>query len=80
MNIIQSITAPEPMREGEYPIMHIVGMKSGGHVVTNIEYRVENYGDHGLAWYDVFAGDILIESMAARDVGSISYQTPQVPE
>lgn len=81
----QTITAVfgmEPQRDDEYPQAHVVGSKSHvvglsvpqPFIVGRIERREENFGDHGLAWFDVF--DIegrLITSMQARAVAEVHY-------
>lgn len=59
----------EPHREGEYPTFFEVG-KDG---VSKIEYRVDNLGDHGIAWFDIWFGDRVKHSMQARAVAEIRY-------
>lgn len=46
------------------------------HVVTAIELRVENRGDHGVGWYDVRAGEVLIASLNERNVHELYYEIP----
>lgn len=46
------------------------------HVVTRIEYRDENRGDHGIGWFDVWAGDVCIASLNERHVHEVYYQIP----
>lgn len=79
---IQAIYGVEPAREGEYPTAHIVGGKSfvvqgnadsRPFTVTKIERREENFGDHGLLWYDVFDGDRVVVSMQGRAVAEVHY-------
>jgi hypothetical protein len=43
--------------------------------VTRIERRDENYGDHGLSWFDVFKGDVLFKSFNARAVAAVHHFT-----
>ncbi len=59
----------EPNREGESPTFFEVG-KDG---VSKIEYRVDNLGDHGIAWFDIWFGDRVKHSMQARAVAEIRY-------
>jgi len=74
-NPIKSIWGQEPLREGEYPQHYIVGspVMSGDIIVTKIEFREDNYGDHGLGWFDIWAETGLIASMSARAVSEIHY-------
>lgn len=78
--VIRAIFGQEPMREGEYPAMFLVGDKAhgpdlpGGRTVTKIVRREENYGDHGLLWFDVYAGDDLIRSMQGRAVAEVHWE------
>ena len=75
---IMSIYGAEPMREAEYPQAYIVGHPPGAAsddlIVTKIEFREDNYGDHGLGWFDVWAGETLLASMSARHVADVHYQ------
>jgi hypothetical protein len=49
--------------------------------VTKIEHRVENRGDHGIGWYDVWAGAVLVASLNERHVAEVCYDLPtQVPK
>ncbi len=78
MASIKAIFGMEPSRDGEYPQAHIVGSQSqvlGGqrYTVTPITLREENFGDHGLLWFDVFDGDRLATSMQGRAVAEIHY-------
>lgn len=79
---IKAIFGHEPMREGEYPTDFIVGQKAfgpdlpSGKAVTKIVRREENYGDHSLLWFDVYAGDDLIRSMQGRAVSEIHWDHP----
>ena len=76
---IAAIYGMEPGREGEYPTAHVVGSQSVGingdrFTVSRIDQRAENYGDHGLLWFDVF--DTLgnrFASMQARAVAEVIY-------
>jgi hypothetical protein len=62
----------EPMREGEYPSMFEVG-KNG---VTEITAETENYGDHGIAWFNVHFGEHVLQRMQFRAVAGIRYFAP----
>lgn len=66
---IKAIYGDEPKREGEYAW----GFTIGHDGVTKIEHREDNYGDHGLLWFDVFKGDSLYASMGGRHVAVILY-------
>lgn len=46
------------------------------HVVTAIDHRLENRGDHGVGWYDVKAGDVIIASFNERHVHEVYYEIP----
>ena len=75
---IKAIYGIEPMREGEYPMAHVVGLTShingrGPVRVDRIERREENYGDHGLSWFDILSGGVVVASVQARAVGEIHY-------
>lgn len=45
----------------------------GAFGVTAIKSREENYGDHGLLWFDVWTGDWLSASVSGRAVAEIRY-------
>lgn len=45
----------------------------GKNDVTSIKYREDNYGDHGLGWFDVYFGDAVEQSIAARAVAEVRY-------
>lgn len=66
---IRALFGAEPMRDDELPRAFIVGCDA----VTKIERREENYGDHGLLWFDVYEGERRIASMNARFVAEIQY-------
>lgn len=77
---IKRIFGEEPRREGEYPQAYIVGQtlsRASDHVVKRITYRMENYGDHGLGWFDVVVQidgeDAVLASMSARSVAEVHY-------
>lgn len=74
---IQMIVGAEPLRAGENPRFYCVGQASGFNTgnwpVKSITYRVDDYGDHGLGWYDVWSHDSLIASVAARAVAEVIY-------
>lgn len=75
---ITAIYGLEPQREGEYPIAHVVGSDShiagrGKMPIAWIERREENYGDHGLSWFDVLSGGKVVASIQARAVAEIHY-------
>ena len=55
---IKAIYGMEPMREGEYPSGFEVGKPFGGgsDTVSEIKERHDNFGDHGIGWFDVYAG------------------------
>lgn len=66
---IRAIYGAEPQREGEYSRCWMVGFDA----VTKIERREDNFGDHGLLWFDVYEGDRLVASMSGRHVAEIIY-------
>lgn len=48
--------------------------------ITRIAFREENRGTHGIGWYDVWAGDVLITSLNERYVVEVYRDLPaQVP-
>ncbi|MGB3833778.1 MAG: hypothetical protein WA975_18155 [Mesorhizobium sp.] len=69
MPTIHAIYGPEPLRDGEFPRCWMVGHDA----VTKIEPREDNFGDHWLLWFDVYAGDRRIASMSGRHVAEIIY-------
>lgn len=76
---ISAIYGMEPGREGEYPMAHRVGQQSRWadgtlFTVSRIERREDNFGDHGLLWFDVFDGDKLAHSMQGRAVAEVHYE------
>lgn len=73
---ISGIWGAEPGRRDEYPQSYIVGSPamSGDLVVTQIEYRETNHGDHSVGWYDIWSKDTLIASMSARHIAEIHYK------
>lgn len=72
---IRWICGHEPMREGEYPTMFEVG-KNG---VTKIECMTEDYGDHGVGWFDVYFGERVMQRMQVRAVAEVRYaDQPQI--
>lgn len=78
---IRAIFGHEPMREGEYPSTFIVGQKvfgpdlRDGATVTRIVRRDENFGDHGIGWFDVYADKTLIRSISHRATAEVHYET-----
>jgi hypothetical protein len=43
----------------------------GADLVTKIVHEVENYGDHGIAWFHVHRADGLWRSLAAKAVANV---------
>lgn len=74
MTKIKAIYGPEPMREGEYPTGYEVGRNTPAGAVTEIKVRHDNFGDHGIGWFDVYAGEKLIASMNQRATAEVYYQ------
>ena len=72
---VRGIVGVEPNREGEVPPTAFVGWEDTGTQaeVTAIKRRVDYFGDHGIAWFDVYAGDRLLKSLAERYVAEIYY-------
>lgn len=67
---IHAICGAEPARANEDPFAFQVGMNG----VTKIERREENYGDHGLLWFDIFKGSRRAASMNGRHVAVVAYK------
>lgn len=78
--VIYAIFGMEPLRDQESPAVHMVGQVSSiagyRHTVDRIEYREQNFGDHGIGWFDVYSGCVRIASMTARSLSEVQYQTP----
>ena len=74
---IKAIWGMEPLRDQESPTCYVVGSASAlfrvPFMVDRIERREENFGDHGLLWFDVYEGDRLVTSMQGRAVAEIMY-------
>lgn len=79
-NEIAAIYGEEPHRENEYPFGYVVGndcYNMGHHFrVTAIMSREDNYGDHGIGWFDVFSGEHLIASISQRHVAQVHFANP----
>jgi len=69
MKKIKGVYGVEPRRDGELPDMYVVGY--GG--ITTIAEREQNLGTYGIVWFDVFKGDVMITSMNAIHVSSVTY-------
>lgn len=79
---ITAVFGMEPQRDQENAQAHVVGSKSyvvgpcapRPFTVGRIERREENFGDHGILWFDVFDMDgRLVTSMQGRAVAEIHY-------
>ena len=72
---VRGVVGVEPNREGEYPPTAFVGdyVDGSDDKVTAIERREDYFGDHGIAWFDVFAGDRLVKTLGARYVAEVHY-------
>lgn len=73
MSTIKGVYLEEVRREGEYPDGATVGYDD----VTRIERREDNMGTYGIAWFDVFKGDVLFKSFNALCVAAVHYAEPQ---
>lgn len=75
---VQAIYGHEPLREKEYPFAYEVGKLVAmpvGNCVERIEFREDNYGDHGLGWFDVWLEDgNLLASVNVQAVAEVRYQ------
>lgn len=79
---VETLIGHETGREGEVPMLYSVGIpipKNGMVSLTKpsvdrITYREDYYGDHALGWYDVYVGDQVAASVAARAVAEIQYK------
>jgi hypothetical protein len=69
---IKRICGMEPMREREFPVMFSVGVDG----VTEIIDTTDNYGDHGIGWFEVHCGDRIKHRMQARAVAEVEYFGP----
>jgi len=69
MQQIELVCGHEPMREGEFPIVHAVG--SDG--VTRIEYSERLYGTYGVGEFHVYKGDKIFATMTHLAVAEIRY-------
>ena len=73
---IKAIFGMEPPRENEYPTAFIVGDKWGSRSddpVTEIRPRTDNFGDHGLLWFEVRCGDEVVVEIQGRAVSEVHY-------
>lgn len=72
MDKIKAIYGCEPMRDGEYPTAIIVGSPIRERMVARIARREDNFGDHGLLWFDALdeAGQVIM-SISGRAVAEI---------
>ena len=72
---IQGIEMPEPPRENEYPLFFEVGkpIPHDGPIVERITLRIENRGDHGIGWYDLWGRNELLQSINERSVARVLY-------
>ena len=61
---------------GDEPSVFRTGARrlDGKPPVSRIEYSTENFGDHGLGWFDVWCGDRHIFTIAARAVAEIEWE------
>lgn len=83
---IIAVRGEEPTGDGEAST-YIVGQSAGeGYdTVTRIEHRVENRGDHGIGWFDVYTKDFrmraaeerLAIAINERHTAEVSYITPE---
>lgn len=77
--VIETIVGAEPNRQDEYPMAFTVGTKFKEKEVIEITHRVENRGDHGVGWYDIWVrvGEDRkqpIYSMNERHVAEVYYK------
>lgn len=70
MNTINAVWLEEPRAEGAVGD----GARVGFEGVTRIERREDNMGTYGIAWFDVFKGDVLFKSFNALCVAAIHYE------
>jgi len=65
----------EPRREGEFPLSYQVGAEcfSKAGKVTSIEERLQDLGDRGIQWFDVWCGERRVASLNATCVAEIHY-------
>jgi len=75
VQIISGVFGPEPAHGGYQGTTFVVGREhelSG--VVTSIVYRLQDLGDRGIQWLDVWCGDQRVASLNASHVAEIRYQ------
>ena len=70
---IRALGGPEPARDGEYPWAVDVGKPFNGEVVARIEHRIDDRGDCGVGWFDVFSDTHLLASFNERYVAEVLY-------
>lgn len=74
MDEIMAIYGCEPMREGEYPTAIIVGSSIRDRAVAKIARREDNFGDHGLLWFDAMDDEgRVIMSISGRAVAEVHH-------
>lgn len=69
MAIVRAVYGPEPNRQGEFPVAHIVGFDG----VTQIIEQQDNLGDYGISWFCVFKGDFESTRLNARHVAQVEF-------
>lgn len=78
---IEAIFGFEPMREGEYPTSFTVGQYYDGRyrekLCERITFREDNYGTHGVGWFDVWSGGEVVRSLNACAVAEVYYAPPK---
>lgn len=66
---IKAICGVEPRNDCQEPL----GATCGYNGVTAIIKRDENLGTYGIAWFDIYKGDTVIQSINALSVASVFY-------
>lgn len=73
---IESITGHEPPRADEYPLYYKVGdpvSQTYPKTVTAIRRTVENRGDHGIGWFNIYTEDGIRAIVNERAVAHVVF-------
>lgn len=75
VQIISAVYGPEPMHGGCECTTFVLGREhQNSGVVTSILYRMQDLGDRGIQWIDVWCGEQRVASLNASHVAEVRYQ------
>lgn len=67
---IECVVGDEPKREGEYPILHKVGVNG----VTALKYIEQYCGSYGIPQIEVYKGDECTSTVLVQSLSEIFYK------